>query len=384
MHKRAIIFLSLAIITATFYPLFAQGNGGTPAIVGVDIYQRASDAFTNANYEQAVSDFSLVILLNPTFYEPYIKRAQSYIQLEEYDLAMVDLDHVLKLPTADDATRGQAYVARAEIYRDQNNMPAALADFAAAIRETPEEPQAYYERGQIYIDQAEYDKALRDMKQVASIAPDFPSTYYYLGVINNEVAAYDEAIKHFDTFIQSVQDDYRAYAGRASAYLQKEQYEQALPDLNQAITLEPRAAGLYLQRGLTQNVLGDQDAAANDYLQWVQAILNDQNTELQLRPGESQVVAMASGRAYVMSFQGTAGEKITLTTSVPENQQVDSLLILTDSQLQPLIADDDGGANFNAVIRDFVLPNDGIYAVILSHAGGNAEGSVRLLLTVDQ
>lgn len=383
MRKPAALLISLAILTATLYPLYAQGSGGAPPIVGVDIYQRASDAFTNQNYEQAVSDFSLVILLNPTFYDPYIKRAQSYIQLEQYELALVDLNHVLKLPSADATTRGQAYTARAEIYRDQSNMSAALADFAAAIRATPDEPQAYYERGQIYIDQAEYEKALKDMNQVASIAPTFPNTYYYLGVINNQVEQYDEAIKHFNTFIQSVQDDYRAYAGRASAYLQQDNYQQALPDLNQAIQLEPRAAGLYLQRGLAQNALGDQAAAASDYLQWVQAILNDQNTDLTLRPGESQVVAMAPGRAYVMSFQGTVGEKITLTTSVPDNQQVDSLLILTDSQLQPLVADDDGGQNFNAVIRDYVLPNDGVYAVILSHAGGNAEGPVRLLLTVD-
>ncbi len=380
MRKLAIFLLSLAMMTAALQPLAAQG---TPPIVGVDVYQRASNAFDAQQFEQAVSDYSIVILLNPTFYEPYIRRAQSYIALEQYDLAMVDLNHVIKLPSADNATRGEAYTARAEIYRDQNNMDAALADFAAAIRATPDAPQAYYERGQIYVAQAEYDKALKDMNQVSSIAPDFPTTYYYLGVINNQVEAYDDAIKHFDTFIKTVTDDYRAYAGRADAYIQTEQFQQALPDLNQALEIEPRAASLYLQRGMIQNELGDQPAAASDYLQWVQAILSDQNTDLTLRPGESQVVSMAPGRAYVMSFEGTAGEKVTLTTATPTDQQIDSLLILTDSELTPLVADDDGGENYNSVISDYVLPSDGIYAVILSHAGGNSQGSVRLLLTVE-
>lgn len=381
MRKPAIFLLCLAMMTAALQPLYAQGP--TPLIVGVDVYQRASNAFDAQQYEQAVSDYSLVILLNPTFYEPFIRRAQSYIALEMYDLALVDLNHVLKLPGADDATRGQAYTARAEIYRDQENIDAALADFAAAIRATPDEPQAYYERGQIYVAQAEYDKALKDMNQVASIRPDFVPTHYFLGLINNEIAQYDEAIKHFDTYITTVTDDYLAYAGRANAYIQTEQFEQALPDLNQAIDLEPRYAVLYLQRGSIQNELGDEQAAANDYLQWVQAILLDQNTDLTLRPGESQVVPMAPGRAYVMSFEGTAGEKVTVTTATPDDQQIDSLLILTDGELTPLVADDDGGENYNSVINEYVLPSDGVYAVILSHAGGNAQGSVRLLLTVE-
>ncbi|MCA0454489.1 MAG: tetratricopeptide repeat protein [Chloroflexi bacterium] len=380
MRKPALFLLSLVILIATIQPLYAQG---APLIVGVDVYQRATDAFNAQAYEQAVTDYSIVILLNPTFYEPYINRAISYMQLEEYDLALVDLNHVLKLPSADDATRGLAYTARAEIYLGQNNMDAALADFAAAIRATPDDPQAYYERGQIYIAQAEYDKALKDMNQVASIAPDFTGTYYYLGVINNALEAYDTAIENFDTFINVVKDDYLAFAGRASAYINTEQFDQALPDLNEAIDLEPRMATLYLQRGLTWNELGDQQAAASDYLLWVQAILSEQNTDLMLRPGESQVVSMAPGRAYVMSFEGTAGEKVTVTTTTSNDQQIDSLLILTDNQLNPLVADDDGGENFNSVISDFVLPSDGVYAVILSHAGGNSQGSVRLLLTVE-
>ena len=128
--------------------------------------------------------------------------------------------------------------------------------------------------------------------------------------------------------------------------------------------------------------VGDEAAAANDYLQWVQAILNDQNTELTLRPGESQVVPMAKGQVYIFAFDGKAGQKITLSTSTQKDQQIDSLLILADNQLKPLTADDDSGGNMNAAITDYVLPEDGSYAVILSHAGGNTDGNVRLLLTM--
>ncbi len=350
--------------------------------MGVDVYLRATQAFKDQKYDQAVSDFSLVILLNPTFNDPYLQRALSYIELKNTDAALVDLNHLIKLPAVDAASKSQAYTARAEISRDQQDISSALADFSAAIRLAPDGAQPYYERGQIYMAQAEYDKALKDMTQVASIAPAFSTTYYYLGVLNNQTEQYTDAIKNFNTYIKATPDDYQAFAGRANAYIQQEQYEQALPDLNQALKLEPRAANLYIQRGLVQQKLGDEQASAADYLEWIKANIADQKTDLTIRPGESQVVPLSAGLVYIMSFDGHAGQKITVSTTTQANEQIDTLLILADDKLTPLTADDDGGGNMNASIKDFVLPTDGSYAVILSHAGGNPEGPVRVLLSV--
>ena len=381
MRKLVISVVSLAMMVAAFIPLYAQGTP-PPKIVGVDVYLRATQAFKDQKYDQAVSDFSLVILLNPTFNDPYLQRALSYIELKKPDEALVDLNHLIKQPGVDAASKSQAYTARAEISRDQNNLDSALADFSAAIRLAPDGAQPYYERGQIYMAQAEYDKALKDMKQVASIAPAFNTTYYYLGVLNNQTQQYADAIKSFNTYIKAKADDYQAYAGRANAYIQQEQYEQALPDLNQALKLEPRAANLYIQRGLVQQKLGDEQASANDYLEWIRANLTDQKTNLTIRPGESQVVPLAAGLVYIMSFDGHAGQKISVSTATQTNETIDSLLILADDKLNPLTADDDSGGNMNASIKDYVLPSDGSYSVILSHAGGNPEGPVRVLLSV--
>src|SRR4051794_2158018 len=230
MRKLVVLVVSLGMMMAGLYPLYAQDNSGTaPKIVGVDVYLRALQEVKDQKFDLAVSDFSLVILLNPTFTDPYLQRAQSYIQLKNMDAALVDLNHLIKLPGGDPAAKSQAYTARAEIFRDQNDAPSALADFSAAIRLAPDDAQPYYERGQIYMAQAEYDKAFKDMSQVASIAPTFSTTYYYLGVLNNEAKEYGDAIKNFNTYIQASPSNYQAYAGRADAYIQQKQYEQALP-----------------------------------------------------------------------------------------------------------------------------------------------------------
>ncbi|MEP6987017.1 MAG: tetratricopeptide repeat protein [Chloroflexota bacterium] len=378
------LVVSLGLLVAALYPLYAQDSGGTtPKIVGVDVYLRAVQEVKDQKFDLAVSDFSLVILLNPTFTDPYLQRAQSYIQLKNTDAALVDLNHLIKLNGGDPAAKSQAYMARAEIFRDQNDAPSALADYGAAIRLAPDDAQSYYERGQIYMAQTEYDKALKDMTQVASIAPTFSTTYYYLGVLNNQAKEYADAVKNFNTYIKASPSNYQAYAGRADAYIQQEQYALALPDLNQAIKLESRSALLYLQRGLVQQKLGDEQASATDYLEWIKANLSDQKTDLTIRPGESQVLPMGPGLVYILSFDGHAGQKVTISTATQSNEQIDSLLILADGKLNPLTADDDSGGNMNASIKGFVLPGDGSYSVVLSHAGGNPEGPVRVLLSVN-
>lgn len=383
MRKLFLLLFSLSVLTATLSPLYAQDSGGTTKILGVDIYQRAVQDVTDKRYEQAVSDFSLVILLNPTFLDPYLQRAQSYLQLQNYDAALVDLNHLIKMNLIDPQIKGSAYTTRGDLYRIQENYSAAIADYSTAIRLAPDAPTAYYGRGIIYYVQNEYEKSFKDMTQLASIAPDVPTTYYFLGLLNNQLKHYADAVKQFDTYIKAMPNSYEAYAGRANAYVQQEQYKPALADLNQAIKLEARDASLYLQRGLVQQKLGDQKASANDYFEWIRANLVDQKNNLALRPGESQVVPMSRGLVYIFAFDGVAGQKISLTASTRSDEQIDSLLILTDNQLNPITADDDSGGNANASISDYVLPQDGSYAVILSHAGGNANGNVRLLLTVD-
>ena len=380
MRKLVVWVVSLGLIIAVMSPLYAQD---TPKIVGLDVYLRAAQEFKDQKYELAVSDFSLVILLNPTFNDPYLQRALSYIQLKNTDAALVDLNHLIKQLDVDAAAKSEAYMMRAEISRDANDLPSALADYSASIRLAPDRAQSYYERGQIYAAQAEFDKALKDMTQVASIDPKNPGTYYYLGVLNNQAKQYADAIKNFNIYLQAAPNDFQAYAGRADAYIQQEQYEQALPDLNQAIKLQARDAGLYLQRGMVQQKLGDEQASATDYLVWIKANITDQKGNLIIRPGESQVLPMTAGLAYILSFEGHAGQKVNISTETQPGEQIDSLVVLADSKLNPLTADDDSGGNMNAAIKGYVLPSDGAYRVILSHAGGNPEGPVRLILSLN-
>ena len=53
-------------------------------------------------------------------------------------------------------------------------------------------------------------------------------------------------------------------------------------------------------------------------------------------------------------------------------------------QVRPVAGDDDSGGDLNALIEDYVIPSDGTYTLVVSHAGGNPNGALRVLLALEE
>lgn len=393
--RKFIMALMAGALLVTVIPVYAQdttsaqnqtGQDGQsiPIVTGLDIYQRAGSAFDAENYEKAITDYSLFILLNPTVGEGYFQRAQSYLQLDNLDAALVDLSRTLELPPASPDAAAQAYMMRAAIYIEQEQPDAALADLDAAVETAPESADALYRRARLLLAQEKYEPALTDLNEVVRLAPDFPDAYYFRALIQTQLEAYDAAIEDYSHLIDVTPDDPSSYAGRADLYIRQEAYDDALSDLNEALRIDPTIGGWYLQRGMVNNQLGNLEDAAADYLEWVRGVRQGElNTDVALRPGESQVLTLQTGLVYAMQFEGKAGQQVSLSASARSGGSLDPLVLIMDEAGRALVADDDGGGNFDAAIKDFTLPADGLYIAVLSHAGGGSDGPVRLLLEVD-
>ena len=78
-----------------------------------------------------------------------------------------------------------------------------------------------------------------------------------------------------------------------------------------------------------------------------------------------------------------AGDTLRASAISVVAEQVDALLVLTDVAGTALIADDDGAGAMDARIVDYVLPEDGVYRLVLGHAGGDALGDLRVTLSLD-
>lgn len=392
--RKAILFLVVSCCLLTVWAVAAQdptatpeptaepqASSGIPGVVGLDVFQRASDAFDASQFEQAVVDYSLFIWLNPTSSLAHFQRGLSYIQMDDVEHALADATLAIELPSPSADFTGRAYNFRAALYHGMKNDEAAMKDLNAGIEASPDLMNLYYQRGIIYIAQNNLDDALADFNEVVRLAPDFPDVYADRGTVLAAQGKWDEAVADFSQLIELSPDDYTNYIQRATIYQQQENYEAALSDLDEALKLEPRAVSLYLRRGAVNILLGNTAAGADDYYQWM--LSQRQNvTPGSLRPGESQVLQLSAGQMYILGFQAKAGQKVTITATAHDSTKTDPLIILVDEDQKLFAVDDDGGGNYDSKIEDFVIPADGVYGVFVGYAGGGSDGAVRVLLTV--
>jgi len=84
--------------------------------------------------------------------------------------------------------------------------------------------------------------------------------------------------------------------------------------------------------------------------------------------------------AVFFEFEGRRDEIVSITMS-RSGGNLDTFVVLTDTNINELASDDDGGGGQNSAIRDFVLPRDGRYIVIATRyqrAEGVTEGRFTL------
>lgn len=362
----------------------AQEQGSLlPIAVGGDILARAGTALDSGNYEKAVQDYSLFILLNPTLGQGYYLRGLAYSRLNDLDHALADLNTALTLPEPSEESTGMILNARAVIYLLQNDVEAALKDLDASIVAVPDMPDAYSQRARVFLLNQRYEDALKDYDKLLELAPDYSPGYAGRALAYASLGDADAALADYDRLIEIEPDNPGAYINRAILNAGLSNFDAALTDINAAIELLPDEASLYLQRAAVQQSLDKPVEAAQDYLEWISR-QETRRADGDILPGESQVLPLASGIRYNLTFEAAAGQSITLSARARAEADTDPLIVLLDSAGQPIAGDDDSGDNFDAVISDFVIPSDGSYTLVVSHAGGSPDGAIRVLLELGE
>jgi tetratricopeptide (TPR) repeat protein len=392
MLSRKIVVCGVLIVLAIgVLPAFAQEQTPAPGdqqaqgdmisiVIGYDVLQRAGDEYNGQQYEKAIQDYSLFILLNPTFSQAYHFRGMAYLRLNDLDHALADLNQALAYPQASEQETGLIYVDRARIYVLQDDLESAKKDLDASIAAAPDLPDAYSRRAQFYLFSQDYENALKDFDKLIELAPDFSPGYAGRAFVHANLGNTEEALADYDHVIELEPNNAAAYASRGALNSGQSKFDAALTDFNSAIRLNPNEAGYYLQRGFINGALDKPADAAADYLEWIRRQETRSIDGDPLQPGESQVLPMSQGLSYNLPFQASADQKVTLTASTRADSKTDPVIVLLDTAGKPIAGDDDSGGNFDAAIEDFVVPADGIYTLIVSHAGGTPDGPVRVLL----
>jgi S1-C subfamily serine protease len=152
------------------------------------------------NLEQAVSDISQGIRLDPQRSYRWQERGEIYTQQGKYQQAIVDITEAIR---RDPTPRAFRFHARAEAYRGLGDLTRTIADFNEAIRLDPVARSfRYHDRGNALRDAGQYDRALVDYETALKLEPpnsgvllDRGRTYARMGRSQAAKSDFDAALK---------------------------------------------------------------------------------------------------------------------------------------------------------------------------------------------
>ena len=224
-------------------------------------YYRGNTKHDIGFYQNAISDYSKAIRLNPDFVEAYYNRGYTKASLGRHFEAIADYDIAIKLNPDDPISyynRGAAKAVLGEYSK-------AIADFDIAIKLNPDFMEAYYNRGVAKEVLGQHLEAIADYDIAIQLNPDFMEAYYNRGYTKELLGRHFEAIADYDIAIQLNPDLVEAYNNRGVAKAKIGEYAEAIADFNAAIKLNPDDAHAYRNRGRAKSELGQTSAARQDF-----------------------------------------------------------------------------------------------------------------------
>ncbi|KAL9080931.1 MAG: hypothetical protein Q9157_000431 [Trypethelium eluteriae] len=162
-----------------------------------------------------------------------------YLKGENQD-ALSDLSKSVDLQPA----LTQSFIKRASMHLELGNREAAAKDFETAMEQNKEDPDIYYHRAQLHFILSEFAEAAKDYQKSIELDKDFifshiqlGVTQYKMGSIASSMATFRRCMKNFD----KVPDVYNYYG---ELLLDQQKYQEAIEKFDTAVEMEKQTKPL--------------------------------------------------------------------------------------------------------------------------------------------
>ena len=169
--------------------------------------------------------------------EAYFKRGLIYFQTGRFDLAVTDMDEVIRRQP----DLGQAYQVRGMAQGGLRKFDLAIADFTSAIARDPKDAKNYGNRGSTYLQLGKTDLAAADIDKSLALAPDSATMHSVRGDLRFMLNQPDSALADYDEAIRLDPSSMAAYVGRGQVRLSQGRADEAIMDFVEAV--RKRVAG---------------------------------------------------------------------------------------------------------------------------------------------
>ncbi len=187
---------------------------------------RGTDAFTQGNYDAAISAFKMAIGLSPygdNTIKAYQLMVNAYQQQGKTDEAIKAWKQASSLfPQSDIPHSGLG-----DIYFSQKNYSAAEKEYTMAVKLNSTDSSNNYSLGQAYMAEGKYSYAEAQFKKVIQIKPQDPSGYYALGQNYHKMGRYDDAVTQLNNAILKNRTFADAYLELGKTYTDMKETDKA-------------------------------------------------------------------------------------------------------------------------------------------------------------
>ena len=214
------------------------------------------------DYVLSIQYFNQVIQAKPYLPQPYLMRAIAKLNLEDYRGAEEDASKCISInPYLPDAWEVRG-VARQN--RGLNN--GAIADDDQALALLPNNRNILFNKALAQEDEGLNAQADSTITEILKHYRNYDKAYVARAKLRLAAGDTIAAEKDIDRSIELNPNSLNPYLLRASIAIDKHKdYERALADMDKAIKLEPRVAGLYINRAFVRHELDDYFGAMADF-----------------------------------------------------------------------------------------------------------------------
>jgi tetratricopeptide (TPR) repeat protein len=214
------------------------------------------------DYVLSIQYFNQVIQAKPYLAQPYFYRAIAKLNLDDYRGAEADASLAIERnPFITDA-----YEVRGVARQNQGKTREAIADYDQALSMLPENRQILFNKALAETDIKDYDAAMTSYATLLRAHPNFGNGY--VGRAKTLLATGDTigARADLDKALSINRNIVNAYLLRADIRINSDgDFAAALSDMDEAIKLQPKAAGLFINRAFMRYKLDDYFGAMADY-----------------------------------------------------------------------------------------------------------------------
>lgn len=264
-HPLAIEQYNLALERNPLDPVLMISRGESLRCLAQEISLTGDLKGTEERYQQAISDFTKAIELDPFSVDALLNRGKTHLLTGKYMQACTDFDRVLELVS----DHIEALNQRAIAYQHLGKVELSIRDLQKAAKIERNRAETYINLANSYRLKGDLKKAEETFDQVIQIDPNVPEIYHGRGVLYASMQPqprYEAAYQNFNRAIElNDPDPATLYKDWGETYYRQGDYLSAIVSFEEAIRHNKSYALAYNLRGLAYHAAGQPELAIKDY-----------------------------------------------------------------------------------------------------------------------